>query len=108
MPITHMLAAAFIGLAIFCIVIIQLLNAWYDEAERNPRQKRRRRRRGSLDFETPPPYAPFPNAPLDVIALTHDRATAYRLFEEIRDRYPNRSEQWVWEKVKWDIERDRQ
>lgn len=34
-------------------------------------------------------------------------AVAARLVESVRDRYPNRSEQWCWEKAIYDIQRDR-
>lgn len=90
----------------FCVIyfpLLLLVNGLYDQAAHRPKRKRH----GSLDFETPPPYAPLPKAPTEILALTHDRATAYRLFEEVQDRHPNRSEQWIWEKVRWDIERDR-
>lgn len=36
-----------------------------------------------------------------------DWKTAERLLQNIRRRNPTRSEQWVWEKVIWDLERDR-
>lgn len=34
-------------------------------------------------------------------------AVAHRLVERVRERYPNRSEQWCWEKAIYDIQRDR-
>ncbi|PSN18623.1 hypothetical protein C7271_11545 [filamentous cyanobacterium CCP5] len=34
-------------------------------------------------------------------------SVAARLVESVRDRYPNRSEQWCWEKAIYDIQRDR-
>lgn len=36
-----------------------------------------------------------------------DRATADRLLRQARSRYPDRSEQWILEKVVFDLERDR-
>ncbi len=36
-----------------------------------------------------------------------NRAVALRLVEQLRQRYPERSEQWYWEKAIFDIERDR-
>ncbi|MCY6492202.1 hypothetical protein [Leptolyngbya sp. GGD] len=36
-----------------------------------------------------------------------DRAMAERLLRQARLRYPDRSEQWIWEKVVLDLERDR-
>lgn len=34
-------------------------------------------------------------------------SVAQRLVEQVRERYPNRSEQWCWEKAIYDIQRDR-
>lgn len=42
-----------------------------------------------------------------VSLLNGDTATAQRLFETARLRNPGESDQWCWEKVLWDIERDR-
>jgi hypothetical protein len=39
--------------------------------------------------------------------LNGDAATAQRLFETARLRNPGESDQWCWEKVLWDLERDR-
>lgn len=39
--------------------------------------------------------------------LNGDRATAQRLFEAAQMRNPGESDQWCWEKVLWDLERDR-
>jgi tetratricopeptide (TPR) repeat protein len=39
--------------------------------------------------------------------LKNDRAMAERLVAQARLQYPNRSERWYWEKVIWDVERDR-
>ncbi|HEY9817716.1 MAG TPA: hypothetical protein V6D20_18210 [Candidatus Obscuribacterales bacterium] len=36
-----------------------------------------------------------------------NRDVALRLVEQLRLRYPDRSEQWYWEKAIFDIERDR-
>jgi hypothetical protein len=36
-----------------------------------------------------------------------NKKTATRLLESVRDRNPGRSEQWIWEKVIYDLERDR-
>jgi len=38
--------------------------------------------------------------------LNGDAATAQRLFETARLRNPGESDQWCWEKVLWDLERD--
>ncbi|PSB19301.1 hypothetical protein C7B65_12080 [Phormidesmis priestleyi ULC007] len=46
--------------------------------------------------------------PKRVISLLNgDTATAQRLFETARSRNPGESDQWCWEKVLWDLERDR-
>ena len=42
-----------------------------------------------------------------VSLLNGDTATAQRLFETARLRNPRESDQWCWEKVLWDLERDR-
>ncbi|NJR50487.1 MAG: hypothetical protein HC780_13890 [Leptolyngbyaceae cyanobacterium CSU_1_3] len=39
--------------------------------------------------------------------LNGDAATAQRLFERAQIRHPDQSDQWYWEKVIWDLERDR-
>lgn len=39
--------------------------------------------------------------------LNGDIATAQRLFEAAQMRNPGESDQWCWEKVLWDLERDR-
>lgn len=39
--------------------------------------------------------------------LCSDRGTVARLLENARNRNPEKSEQWVWDKVVWDLERDR-
>ena len=51
----------------------------------------------------------FPQRPPKklVSLLNGDLATAYRLFEKAQLRYPDKSNQWYWEKVTWDLERDR-
>jgi ABC-type Fe3+ transport system permease subunit len=36
-----------------------------------------------------------------------NRAVAARLVAKVQERYPDRSEQWCWEKAIFDIERDR-
>ena len=42
-----------------------------------------------------------------VSLLNGDAATAQRLFETAQLRNPGESDQWCWEKVLWDLERDR-
>lgn len=90
---------------IACIYALFLaLNAAYDEAARNPQPRRRKRRKirkgefNELDNL---------GVPIGVLALTHDRETAYRLYNNVRERYAGQSAQWIWDKVKWDIIRDR-
>lgn len=39
--------------------------------------------------------------------LNGDVQTMTRLLERARERNPGRSEQWIWEKVIFDLERDR-
>lgn len=41
------------------------------------------------------------------MTLTRDRATAERLLALAREYNPHRSEQWCYEKVIYDLERDR-
>ncbi|MBD1822904.1 hypothetical protein H6F51_10430 [Cyanobacteria bacterium FACHB-DQ100] len=36
-----------------------------------------------------------------------DRRTVERLIKHGRERYPDKPEQWIWEKVIADLERDR-
>jgi hypothetical protein len=36
-----------------------------------------------------------------------DRKVAMRLVAHTRNQFPDRDEQWVWEKTCWDLERDR-
>lgn len=44
----------------------------------------------------------------ELIRLTGGkRSVALRLVANIRDRYPQQSEQWCWEKAIYDIQRDR-
>lgn len=42
-----------------------------------------------------------------VYLLQGDRAAAHRLVASIRQRHPQESVQWCWEKAIWDLERDR-
>ncbi len=42
-----------------------------------------------------------------LLLLNGDAATAQRLFEMARLKNPRESDQWCWEKVLWDLERDR-
>jgi hypothetical protein len=37
----------------------------------------------------------------------NDLARIERLLHHTRDRNPNRTEQWYWEKILYDLERDR-
>ena len=47
-------------------------------------------------------------APYKVLLLPHDdRAVADRLFTHISQMNPGQSERWCWDKVLWDLERDR-
>ncbi|KAM3093485.1 hypothetical protein ACKFKG_18910 [Phormidesmis sp. 146-35] len=39
--------------------------------------------------------------------LNGDTAAAHRLFDKAQQRNPGQSNQWYWEKVTWDLERDR-
>jgi hypothetical protein len=39
--------------------------------------------------------------------LNNDEPTAQRLLASLRDRYPDKTEQWYWEKMLYDLERDR-
>jgi tetratricopeptide (TPR) repeat protein len=39
--------------------------------------------------------------------LKQDRSMAERLIDQAKKNDPNRSESWYWEKVLWDLERDR-
>ncbi|PSB16047.1 hypothetical protein C7B65_22750 [Phormidesmis priestleyi ULC007] len=81
-----------------------LINAAYDEAARNPtprRYKRRKIRKGEFN------ELDNLGVPMEILALTHNRETAYRLYNDVRWRYSAQSAQWIWDKVKWDIIRDR-
>lgn len=42
-----------------------------------------------------------------ITLLNGDAAAAQRLFKTARLRNPGESDQWCWEKVLWDLERDR-
>ncbi|KAM3092686.1 hypothetical protein ACKFKF_30785 [Phormidesmis sp. 146-12] len=47
-------------------------------------------------------------APYKVLLLLHgDRKAADRLFAQVSFMNPGKSEKWCWDKVQWDIERDR-
>ncbi len=47
-------------------------------------------------------------APYKVLLLLHDdHAVADRLFAHVRGMNPKQSEKWCWDKVLWDLERDR-
>lgn len=39
--------------------------------------------------------------------VNHDQRVADRLIEHAKQKYPNQSEQWIWDKVIFDLERDR-
>ena len=39
--------------------------------------------------------------------LRNDRAVANRLFAHVSSMNPSESEKWCWDKVVWDLERDR-
>lgn len=41
------------------------------------------------------------------ISLTRDHGTVIRLYELARSNNPHQHDRWIWEKVIWDLERDR-
>jgi hypothetical protein len=46
--------------------------------------------------------------PYKILRLMHnDTAAADRLFEQVSNLNPDKDERWCWEKVLWDLERDR-
>ena len=63
-------------------------------------QPSKRKRRSSARRASRPPKRV-------VSLLNGDAATAQRLFETAQLRNPGESDQWCWEKVLWDLERDR-
>ncbi len=63
-------------------------------------QPSKRTRRGPRRAKSRPPKRV-------VTLLNGDAATAQRLFETAQLRNPGESDQWCWEKVLWDLERDR-
>ncbi len=82
-----------------------LINEAYDRGARNPQPRQRKRRAPKprtreLDFGIIP-------VPIEIIALTHNKETAYRLYDNLRAGYPHQSDAWIWDKIKWDIIRDR-
>lgn len=104
--ITPLEAVRTFAIAITCVYLLfVVLNEAYNDAARNPAKRRRKftkaeRRTIELDFGIIP-------VPLEIIALTHNKETAYRLYDNLREGYPHQSDEWIWDKVKWDIIRDR-
>lgn len=75
----------------------------------------RQRRRGNALGQTKSPSL-IPQSKRSVQGSTRrlllrlvggNRATAERLLQQVRQRYPGRSEQWYWEKAIYDLQRDR-
>lgn len=101
------LATILIIVAVSAVIYLPfyfVVKAVYDHAAKNPAPRRRKRRKirkgefNELDNR---------GVPIGVLALTHNRETAYRLYNNVRERYAGQSAQWIWDKVKWDIIRDR-
>jgi hypothetical protein len=77
------------------IVALLALAAWLLFSKSFPRSSQRRPAQRS---------AP----PRKLISLLNgDAAAAHRLFDKAQQRNPGQSNQWYWEKVTWDLERDR-
>jgi hypothetical protein len=58
--------------------------------------------------KTARPIAVNRGAPHEVLQLLRsDRAVANRLFAHVSSMNPGESEKWCWDKVVWDLERDR-
>lgn len=70
--------------------------AWCDESESVQN-----------DLDNTPPQAPTSELRRKMFALVRgDWNLAQRLLEQIRLKYPDRTESWYWEKVIYDLERD--
>ena len=89
---------------LFVFFIFLLIIAAYDDAKRNPQPRRRKRRRTE---QKSPDELDSLDVPIGVLALTHNRQAAYRLFIDVSGRFPGKSAHWVWDKVRYDIIRDR-
>jgi hypothetical protein len=82
-----------ISLAIAAIMVGALLLLWILQAP----NRSRRSRRSTLS-----------RPPRQILTLLNgDTAAAQRLYEKVRFNNPGKSDQWYWEKVLWDLERDR-
>jgi uncharacterized membrane-anchored protein YhcB (DUF1043 family) len=42
-----------------------------------------------------------------IVIAGHDMERVNRLLDNVRRNYPDKSEQWYWEKILYDMERDR-
>jgi hypothetical protein len=72
--------------------------------------RRRRRRKATRPFQEPvrPTGSVRGSTQRRLMLLLHDdRRAAERLLTQVRLKYPGKSETWYWEKVIFDLERDR-
>lgn len=95
-----------IGLLIFAVMIGLVVWSW----RRSAQGKRGRSRRSTVDR----PSSRAGNGQVRgsnqrrlIRLLNGDHRTAQRLLNQARLRYPNHDENWYWEKVIFDLERDR-
>ncbi|HEY9647421.1 MAG TPA: hypothetical protein V6C88_13670 [Chroococcidiopsis sp.] len=100
------LAIAIIGLWALAIGAVLLTQRWFSG-------KRLRQRRG-LSAAAPSPWQKAAPGQVNravrqqlMRLLNGDRNTAERLLQDARFRYPGKSENWYWEKVVYDLRRDR-
>lgn len=93
---------------VILVLFILLLREFTQQETREPKQQPSSRRY-LISKRTQPIKVPVNRATQDqLLLLLHgDRGAALRLVERERGRNPQRHEQWLWEKVIGDLERDR-
>ncbi len=94
---------------IIVLVVLSLL-LWLFFSAGKPTSRRRRRRKATRPFQEPVRPAGNVRAATQrrlMLLLHDDRRAADRLLTQVRLKYPGKSETWYWEKVIFDLERDR-
>ncbi|MGV0024374.1 hypothetical protein [Phormidesmis priestleyi] len=81
------------------LIALLILAAWLLFSKSFNRSSRQRSLAANSKRSAPPKKL--------ISLLNGDTAAAHRLFDKAQQRNPGQSSQWYWEKVTWDLERDR-
>ncbi|WP_416675499.1 hypothetical protein [Egbenema bharatensis] len=96
--------------SLLIVLVILSVLLWLFFSAGKPAARRRRRRKSSRPFQEPvrPTGNVRGSTQRRLMLLLHDdRRAAERLLTQVRLKYPGKSETWYWEKVIFDLERDR-